>query len=672
MRGCGRTVTGVATLALVFCEAGPGIAAEEEEEEEPLEVEALTELSLRELADVEVTTPSRRAQKRSEVAAALYVITAEDIRRAGVRTLADALRLAPGVHVARVDANKWAIGLRGFGSRLSRSVLVLVDGRSAYTPFFAGTWWEVQDVLLEDIERIEVIRGPGGALWGANAVNGVVNIITRSADETQGGLLSGGGGTEERYFGAVRAGLPAGERVHYRFYGKLDRRDGGENPDGPAYDEWEMRRAGFRLDADPTTQDRLTVQGDGYLALAGQRSIITGFEPPSRTQITGDARLMGANLLTRWTHRFAGEAQISAQAWWDVTSREEPTFTETRHTADVEAQAQVSPFGIDQLVAGVGVRVTTDDFTGGDALALRNPERVDPLYSAFLQEEVRLFDDTLRLSAGAKLEHNAYSGFEVQPNGRVIWLPSTHHAVWAAVTRAVRTPSRIDHDVDIFALVDPQGMGTYALIAGREDFESETVIAYEAGYRLRLPPHVFVDLALFFNSYDDLTSVEPAGEPFVRAAPVPHLVVPHVVANGLEGETYGGELSAEAAVTSWFRLEATWSLLWMDIRPKPGAEDPFDIATSDEDGSPRHQATLRTRLDLPYDLELDAFGRYVGEVPGREIDAYATVDVRAAWRPAKPYELAVVGQNLAQARHREAAGGTLVQRGVYGKLTWRF
>ena len=434
-----------------------GLASAEEREED------LTTLGLEELMNIEVTSVSKKLEKRSGAAAALYVITEEDIRRSGATSIPEALRLVPGVEVSRIDSNKWAIGVRGFGSRLARSMLVLIDGRSVYTPLFAGTYWEVQDTLLEDIDRIEVIRGPGGTLWGANAVNGVINIITKHSRDTQGLLATAGGGTEERAFGSARYGGTLGETFTYRLYGKYFDRDGGFVPRGDDYDAWSMSRGGFRTDWAMGPQDTLKVQGDLYDGDAGQHAVITRFRPPFTQVVEDDATLSGANLLGRWRHEVSDRSDLALQAYYDNTYRREPSFRERRNTFDLDFQHR---FGIpwrQEIIWGLGYRLTADNTGSVPTIVFRPRDRSDDLYSLFAQDEVTVIEDKLRLIVGSKFEHNDYSGFEFQPSGRLVWTPAGSHVVWGSISRAVRTPSRLDHDLELTA--PPIAPGTFPRLA---------------------------------------------------------------------------------------------------------------------------------------------------------------------------------------------------------------
>ncbi len=414
---------------------------------QPDPLHQLKQLSLEQLMNIEVTSVAKKEQKVGETAAAIFVITQEEIRRSGVTSIPEALRLAPGVTVSRIDGNSWAIGVRGFGSGLSRSVLVLIDGRSVYTPLFAGVYWDVQDTLLEDIDRIEVIRGPGGTIWGANAVNGVINIITKSATETQGLLATAGGGSEEKGFGSLRYGGKIGEDFSYRVHGKGFRRDGQFTPHLSDVDDWQMGQGGFRTDWSLSERDKLTFQGDIYKGYSGLRTQVSSFSAPFSTIVERDTDLSGMNLLGRWNRTLSETSNLALQIYYDRTFRREPTFQEERNTVDFDFQHRFKIAGRQELIWGLGYRFTKGDTESVPTLVISPRNRADNLFSAFLQDEIVLVEDLLRLTVGSKFEHNDYTGFEFQPSGRLLWTPAARHVLWASFSRAVRTPSRVDRDI---------------------------------------------------------------------------------------------------------------------------------------------------------------------------------------------------------------------------------
>jgi iron complex outermembrane receptor protein len=627
----------------------------------------LTQLSLAQLADLVVTTVSKKPEKRTRVAAAVHVITAEDIRRSGVKSFPEALRLAPGVQVARATSSQWAIGIRGFASTLSRSLLVLMDGRSVYTPLFAGVYWDVQHTLLEDVARIEVVRGPGGTLWGANAVNGVVNLITKSAKETHGLYVEGGLGSEERGFVGARYGGSAGS-ADYRVYAEYFDRDAGFHPDGHDFDAWHMAQAGFRIDWGAAETHGLTLQGDLYDGREGQSKAVTSFSPPFTTTVEDDARLTGGNLLGRFEHAFANGSKLSALVYYDRTERVEANLSEFRDTFDLDVQHRFSPFQRHDVVWGVGYRVTADKTDGRPTPFFDPADRTDQLVSAFAQDEVTLAEDRLFLTFGAKAERNDYTGFELQPSGRLLWHLRGRQDAWAAVSRAVRTPSRADTDQIQTVLVDARGP-LFVRAQGDEHFRSESAIVYEAGYRAQPLGRLALDVAGFYHSHHDLLGGR-LGTPFVETTPPPpRIIIPVLFGNLLEGEAYGAEVWTDARPLARWRLSGSYTYLRVDVRPQ--APTPGLTPDSSEGSSPRHQFNVRSTLDLPARVELDASFRYVGELPALKVPSYTSLDMRLAWRPSPRIEVAAVGQNLLDPRHREF-GGIEVQRGGYGQVSLRW
>jgi iron complex outermembrane recepter protein len=628
----------------------------------------LKQLSLEELMGVEVTSVSKKEEKLFDAAAAIYVMTQEDIRRSGATNIPEALRYVPGLEVVRLNANTWQISARGFVTTANK-ILVLIDGRSVYTPLFAGVFWDVQNTLLEDIDRIEVIRGPGGTLWGANAVNGVINIITKSTKETQGWLVTAGGGTEERGFGGVRYGGKLGENARYRFYAKYFNRDDMLLPDGTdATDAWQIGQGGFRVDWDASHNNSLTFQGDLYGGEAGGQETFS-LTPPFLT--TTEASLGGGNVLGRWTHHFSDVSDVQLQVYYDRTERRIPLFfAEDRDTFDVDVQHRF-PWGSRQdILWGFGYRYTKDKVGDSFSLSIVPDRRATDLLSLFVQDEITLLPNRLRLTLGSKFEHNDFSGFEVQPNVRLAWTPSAQQTVWAAVSRAVRTPTRLEHDIGLNVVATPSVPVTVLSVFPNRDFVAEEMLAYELGYRIQPHPRLSLDIAAFYNIYDNLLSLEGPG-PLQLSPPV--VVIPFTQANKLQGETYGVEVSVNYHLTQWWRWQVGYSFLAIQLWPTPGSVDIVSEAAA-ERSAPHHQVFWRSLLNLPAKVELDTGLRYVDALPSQRVGAYVALDVRLGWRPIHNLELAVVGQNLLDNRHLEFSSNfrTEIQRGVYGKVTWRY
>lgn len=665
----------VAGAALFILMAGRGAAWGDP----PLQVAtapSLTDLSLEELMNVEVVTFSKNPERLFDTPAAIYVITQEDIRRSGVTSIPEALRMAPGVEVARINSSQWAIGIRGFNSRLSRSILVLIDGRSVYSPLFAGVYWEAQDLMLEDVERIEVIRGPGGTIWGANAVNGVINIITKHSKETQGGLVTLGGGTEEQGFGGVRYGGAIGENLHYRVYGKYFNRDAGFHAAGNDFDDWRMGQGGFRADLDLPNRNDMTLQGDIYSGKLGQRTLYAIYTPPFSRTVEEDGRIGGGNLLFHWGHVQSERLDWTLKIYYDRTLRDEANFQEERDTTDLDFQSRFRFLPGQELTWGLGYRLSAGKSEKIAAVTFDPPRSADSLYSAFAQYKISFLEERVVATLGSKFEHNDYSGFEIQPSARLIWKATPDQVVWTAITRAVRTPSRVERDLQAAISIDPT-RPTFLRLVGNDSFDSERVVSYELGYRVQPTRRVLLTSTAFYNHYTSLTSLEP-GAPFAEAgAPNPdRLIFPLFFENRMEGKSYGAEMMSDVKLLDWWRINLIYSFLELELQRKANSQD-AGTEQGTEGASPHHQVGLRSLMELPGHLEFDWFLRYVDKLPAQATRQYYNLDVRVGWRPRTDLELSVVGQNLLDNHHPEFGPGssgvtdiTEVERGVYAKVTY--
>lgn len=629
-------------IALILIPAGPARA---QTTASPSSTTELKKLSLEQLMDLEVTSVSKRPERLAETASAIQVVTGEDVRRSGATSLAEALRLASNLQVAQIDSRQWAISARGFNSSSANKLLVLMDGRTLYSPLHAAVFWDVQDTLLEDLERIEVISGPGATQWGANAVNGVINITTKSAKDTQGLLVSAGGGTELRGFGGVRYGGELAAGGHYRVYGKHSKRAATEFSDGRAgANDWRMSQGGFRVDWPAATDDLFTLQGDIYDGVVGQPA-------------NDDVHLRGGNLLGRWTRTFSEESSVTLQWYYDHTYRRIPgTFAEHLDTYDLDFQHRFPLGARHDLVWGLGYRVFDDQQHNDYPVLAFLPEHVvRESFSAFAQDEITLVENRLNLALGAKLEHNHYTGFEFQPSVRLAWRPDQRQTVWSAVSRALRTPSRIDGE--FFAPRDPP----FTLLQGNPNFDSEELIAYELGYRVQPGPRLSLALALFYHDYDRLRSVERVN---------PSAAFPIFLDNLQEGSSTGAELTVDYHPTDAWRLTAGYTHLHLHLTNKPGS-----TAAPPTHTDPEHQFTLRSSLDLPGNLEWDVAYRWVARLPDARVPAYDEVDIRLGWMPTPSLEFSLVGQNLLRARHGEfnpPASRQHIARSLYGKILWRY
>jgi iron complex outermembrane receptor protein len=647
-----------------------------------LDEAALAELDIESLLNIKVISAAKKEQTVSESAAAVYVITQDDIRRSGATSIPDALRMAPGLQVARQDASTWAISARGFNSRFANKLLVMIDGRTVYTPLFSGVYWDVQDLLLEDIERIEVIRGPGATLWGANAVNGVINIITKRAADTTGALVTGGVGTEEQGFGGVRFGDRLGDAGAYRVYFKYFNRDSLESVrGGDAADDWDQTRGGFRIDLGDGSPGALTLQGDIYQGTAGSTFTVPALSPPFTATADADTDVAGGNLLGRWTHELSSGSDIQLQFYYDRTERDSPFIREWRDTYDLDFQHHLGLGERHDVVWGLGYRYTTDDIKeNSSSFQIDTHRQGYSLVNGFLQDEIMLIEERLRVTLGSKLEYNDYTGLEVQPAARFLWTPEKRQTVWGAVSRAVRTPSRAEDGFAIDSAALPPGAlaagapPALVRLVGNSDYDSEDLLAYELGYRVMPTDRLSVDLAAFYNVYDNLRTLE-SGLPFPEPGLPPHLVLPLRADNLMDGETYGAELAVDYRLCDWWRLELAYTHLQMDLHLDSGSTD----ATSEqaEGQSPQNQVSLRSMIELPRNVEFDAWLRYVDNLPTLDVDSYLTLDLRLGWRPTRNTEVALVGQNLLGSQHQEfeplVLGGvpSEVERAVYAKFTVR-
>lgn len=606
----------------------------------------IADLSLEELANVQVTSVSKRPESLSNAASSIFVISGTDIHRAGVTTLPEALRLAPNLEVARVDARNYAVTARGFSSPFENKLLVLIDGRTVYSPLFSGVYWDVQDVVLEDVDRIEVISGPGATMWGANAVNGVINIITKSAAATQGALLSATYGKDERN-GAVRYGGALGSG-HYRVYAKYADNDDLRNERGDTVPTgWRRQQAGFRTDWSVDARS-VTVQGDvvdGKLHQGG----------------TADIQVRGANLLGRVNQTFAGGSNATLQMYWDHTERDQPlAFVEHLDTLDLQLQHAVKLGENHSMVWGGGYRWGHDRVRNGPAFGFL-PGTLDLHWAnLFAQDEFALRED-LRLTAGLKFEDNNYTGVEVLPTLRLAWNPKPSTLVWGALSRSVRAPSRIDRDLyspTVPAVVN--GVPRYG-IAGGPDFESEVANVFELGYRAQPLPTLSYSATAFFGRYDKLRTLEP--NPNGTGS---------VFRNFAHGDTRGIEAWATWQAAQNWRLMGGGVVQRVDTAANPGSRDSTGatgLATSD----PSHYWMLRSSYDLADGQELDATLRYVGALEKPAVPSYTALDLRYGWRIRKGLELSLIGRNLLDPKHGEtgAAGGRgSYERAALLKLVW--
>ncbi|HXF14936.1 MAG TPA: TonB-dependent receptor [Terriglobales bacterium] len=642
----------------------------------------VTTMSVEDLMNMQVTSVSKRTQKVADAAAAVYVITQEDIRRSGATNIPEALRLAPGIQVARIDENKWAISSRGFNGRFADKLLVLIDGRSVYTPLFSGVYWNVQDVMLEDVDRIEVIRGPGATLWGANAVNGVINIITKSARNTQAAVATMGGGNELRGFSNLRYGGTIHQDTAYRAYAKYF--NVGSSTDsigGNGTDNWDSLRGGFRSDWNPSGPDQVTLQGDMYRSHYGELLSIPSLSSPYSSTFPNAGAISGGNILGRWAHDF-GNSSTSLQVYFDNTNiSENSLFADHQNIFDIDFQHSFHLTDSQAVIWGVGYRSIGDNNDSSFTVSLQPNHSQLNQFSGFAQDEISMLDRRVQLTLGSKLEHNDFTGLEVEPNARILWNITPNQSVWTAVSRAVRTPALTERGLQLVSAVIPPGrpgnptpLAAEADVYGSNQFQSEDLLAYEVGYRVQVANNVSADIATFYNNYTHLRSAEP-GAPFVQTDPAPlHLVVPFVASNKMHGGTYGAELFTEYKVIPRWKLSGSYSYLQMDIRKDATSMDP--TPDNPNMSSPRHQFYVRSSLDVFRKLEHDFTVRYVDDLPGLSIPSYYSVDTHFSYALPHSYELSIGSQNLLNHQHLEFVpdfinvSPTEVKRSIYGSITW--
>lgn len=611
----------------------------------PLDID-VAHATIEQLLQMRVTSVSKSDEEFRTSPAAVYVLTNEKIRRSGATNIPEALRLVPGVQVARIDANKWAVSIRGFNSRTSNKLLVLVDGRSVYDYIFAGVIWESKDVMLDDVDRIEVVRGPGGTLWGSNAVNGVINIITKSAKETQGGLLSAGGGNEEQGMAALRYGseIGTGTDAYGRVYAKYNNRDSGFLNGGQADDESEFGQTGFRVDK-YSGDEMLSLQGDLY----------NGNDGNADDQELRDEKTQGGNLLFHWNHKISESHELRFLSYYDHTELNTEPLGEIRDSfaGDIEDSYFITPRN--RLVTGLHYVFTTDHIRNTDILSVTPTDRDDQIVSAFIDDRYAVVEDKVFLTVGSKFEYNTYTQFEAQPSARLSWIIDDQNMVWTAVSRAVRVPSRLEDDLQV-------QLAPGLEFDANRNADAEELIAYEVGYRVRPMDQVFFDFATFYNQYNDLVSVER-----------------DTFGNHTNSESAGAEISAFWNPIDNLGLEAAYTYLHINV-----SLDKDSLASSNnlraiEGSSPANQFSLRSQYDFAEKWQVDAAIRYVDSLPANNVGSYITGDVRLAYEVNQNLELSVVGQNLFEDHYFErgtaasvTSSETEVERGVYGKAVWRF
>jgi iron complex outermembrane receptor protein len=607
----------------------------------------LTEASLEDLMNIEVTTVSKKEQKLSQAPAAVFVIKQEDIRRSGMTTIPDLLRMVPGLQVGQMQGGAWGVSARGFNSQGSDKMLVMVDGRSIYSPLSKGVFWDQQDILLEDIERIEVVRGPGATLWGPNAVNGVVNIITKSAADTQGNLVTAGEGTRGQALGGLRFGGAVGDSGHYRVFSKY--REGNDLSSAQmSLNGTTSLHSGLRADWTLSSRDTLTVEGDLFRASSAEALSVFQLTPPFVNDVRSAVRDAGGDLMVNWSQRQSDRSQKALRVYVDHSGGDDVLQTSGESTIDVDFQQQLTISESNGLVWGLGFRDSAEHQDSKSFnLVFLPPNPDDRLFSAFVQDQWKIVGDQLSLIVGSKFEHNKFSGFDLQPSARLLWTPDARHTVCAYTDQSIRFTSSVEPG--------PQGLPALVTIFGNPAFKPESLLAYELGYRLQAARRFSVDIATYYNSYHHLLTLEP-GDPFFAADPQPaHLVIPLTFGNQQHDTALGGEISSNLNLTAHWRLIPSYSFLNLDLVNDPTSHDTTGLTAQTQ--SPRHQYQILSNLDLSRRFQFDAAAYYAAAKPALSIAAYTRLDARLGYRPRPAY-----GPYLP----------TEISRSLTVKLTWGF
>lgn len=624
-------------VALCLFFIAPNLIAQESD------VKKLKALSIEELMNIEVITLSRKPQKLSQNASGILIITNEDIRRSGATNIPEALRLAPNLQVAQLNSSAWVISARGFNTVFANKLLVLIDGRTIYTPLFGGVIWDLQSVLLEDVERIEVISGTGGALWGANAVNGIISIITKRAKDTQGLMVTAAGGDFMKMNVGARFADSIGSTTYYRVYGQHTERNGTFRPDGVRnMDSWNNTQLGFRIGLYPTKDDQFAVQGDVNIG--------------SRETVAERSDFDAHNVLLRWAHKVDDQSNFTLQGYYDRYWTNDPsTLGDEMKTFDLDFQYKLAIGSRHSIVWGAGYRHVDDQVYNRSIAGLLPEKRLMPIYSAFIQDEVSLSERT-KLTLGSKVIHNVFSGFEAQPSVRFAFSPNSRNTIWTAVSHSTRPPTRFD--VDYHLPLEPQPPNIPS-VAGGPDFDSEKLSAIEAGYRVEPSSRTMLSLATFYNIYNDLYSVEPL--PGTQT---------YQIQNGSEASTWGAEFSGTWQLTTGWRLRGGFTYFAKDLRASEGhIHDPSFLSND-----AKHHLVLQSMLNLPFNLKFDVVARYMDYIPASfatvRVPEYATADARLAFNY-KSMEISITAQNFLRDRHSEY-DALKIPRSYFGRLTFRF
>jgi iron complex outermembrane recepter protein len=640
----------------------------------------LSQKSLEDLMSIDVTSVSKKAEKLSQTASAVFVITQTDIQRSGALNIPDLLRMVPGVDVAQIDSSTWAISVRGLNARFSNELLVLLDGRSVYTFSFGGVFWDVLDLPLEDIERIEVIRGPGGSAWGTNAVNGVINIITKKAADTHGALAVSGGGDVQQGFGTVQYGAKAFGATDYRAYMKYFNED--QFPAGPGVsggDGWHMLRGGFRSDSALTSRDTLTLEGDLYSGREGLTELLLpSITSPGLVPTHEPINSAGGFLQGVWEHTFSEQSSMNVQGSYSRYSRNDD-LGDTRGILFLDFQHHYSGWSRQNIVWGAEYHREKSHASGSPTIELVPATVTIHEFSAFVQDEITLIPDRLLLTGGVQFQRNYYTGLNVLPSVRVAWMPDKHQTLWGAISDAVRSPAQLDagFQANIGSFTPPGGQLTLISFIGNPRVNDESEMVYELGYRAAISSRLSVDLASFYNAYYHQETIEPAA-PFFQDAPAPpHVVDPITYQNFMHGGGQGLEMAANWKATRFWTLSPGYAFDEIHMRLEPASEDTTSVAGA-EGSNPRHSAQLRSHVDLTHHVSWDSSAYFVDRLKDPVVPAYTRVDTQLTWLFRGGFAVSLVGQNLAKDRHIEfvddlgTTNTTEIKRSAYAKFSWKF
>ena len=643
--------------------------------------------SIEDLMNIEVTSVSKKEQKLSHTAAAIFVITQEDIRRSGATNIPDLLRMVPGMDVAQINGSTWAIGARGFNQQFSNKLLVMIDRRIVYTPNFAGVYWDTLDLPLEDIDRIEVIRGPGGSVWGANAVNGVISIFTKKAADTRGTLVEAEGGNLVQGSGTVQYGGSLGKTTDYRVFAKYFNEYHMQDLSGQSgADGWHMLRGGFRADTALSPKDTLTLQGSLYTGREGEFGFfLPSVTSPSLIPVSEQINLSGGFLQSDWRHVYSDRSESDLQVSFTRYKRGDPLEPETRDTLDLDYQHHFAWGQRQDIVWGLGYHYTTDHIGGSLTVSFNPSSRALQVFNSFVQDEITLVPKRLYFTVGSKLERNDYTGFEFMPSIRMAWTPSDHHMFWAAVSRALRAPSRNDTNliVNIGGFPGPNGIPILNRFFGNPQFEDERLIAYEAGYRTAISSKLSIDIAAYYDDYDNLQTTEPSIS-FFEPTPLPaHLVQSVMYQNLMHGETHGFEIVANWKVTDRWSLHPGYEFATEHLHTDPSSAD-TQTGPFLEGNSPDNSIQLRSHFDFSRHLAWDVSAYYVepltdqGPLTNVRIPSNTRLDSLLTWKLGERFSLGLVGQNLLKDHHLEFEDvfGSMqsgqIKRSGYVKFSWQF